>query len=135
MTAPEGAFYSAQDADSEGVEGKFFVWDYQEVIDILGAEQGRIFCHCYDVTESGNWEGKNILNLPLRFDECAEELDLTVDELTRSLAESRQKLFEVRSRRVWPGRDDKVLTSWNAMMVDTFAVASRVLDEPRYADT
>lgn len=134
MTAENGAFYSTQDADSEGVEGKFFVWDHAEVMALLGPVRGKLFCHCYDVTPEGNWEGKNILHLPLRFDECADELEVDVDTLMRTLRECRQVLFEARSKRVWPGRDDKILTSWNAMMIDAFASAAPILEEPRYTE-
>lgn len=133
MTSSDGAFFSTQDADSEGEEGKFFVWSAQEIVDILGEEDAEIFSACYDVTRHGNWEGHNILNRPRPLDEVADELELTPADLTARLETSRQKLFEVRSQRIAPGRDDKILVAWNGMMIAALAQAARVLDQPQYA--
>lgn len=122
MTSPEGPFYSTQDADSEGVEGRFFVWDRAEVMSVLGDEAGHTFCYAYDVSEAGNWEHSNILHLAKPMDQTAKLLGITEEELRRQLALGREKLFEVRSLRIAPGRDEKILTSWNGMMIDTLAV-------------
>ena len=122
MTSPEGPFYSTQDADSEGVEGKFFVWSRNEVIDLLGEELGGVFCYAYDVTEAGNWEESNILHLAKPLSQTAKLLSLTQEELATKLEQGRKKLFEARSKRIAPGRDEKVLTSWNGMMIDTLAI-------------
>ena len=132
MTSPDGAFYSTQDADSEGVEGKFFVWSRQEIEQILGDQEAELFCQIYNVTAEGNWEGHNILHLsrPLRDD--ARLSRMGEDELRRLLQASKQKLFEVRSQRVWPGKDDKILTAWNGLMIAAFAQAGAVLDNPAY---
>ncbi|QDU63713.1 Cellobiose 2-epimerase [Planctomycetes bacterium Pan216] len=134
MTSPEGGFHSTLDADSEGVEGKFFVWSKAEVDEALDPRRSEIFCSCYDVTAAGNWEGNNIPHLPRSLEECAKLHDLPVDELESILAECRRVLFERRTERIAPGRDDKILTAWNGMMIDAFAMAASVLDLPRYAE-
>lgn len=134
MTSPNGSFFSTQDADSEGVEGKFFVWSAREILDVLGEKDGQLFCVVYDVTEQGNWEGHAILHRPRSLDELAPILNRTPEELSHALAEMRRTLLEARSRRVAPGRDEKVLASWNGMMLDTMATAGRALDQPRYVE-
>jgi uncharacterized protein YyaL (SSP411 family) len=113
------AFYSTQDADSEGEEGKFFVWTPDEIRAVLGDEADRFF-KAYGVTERGNFEGKNILELKGSLEE------------REALAEVRRRLFEVREQRVHPGRDDKVLTSWNGLMLTAFAEAARALNRDDY---
>jgi uncharacterized protein len=123
MTSPEGPFYSTQDADSEGVEGKFFVWSKQEVLSILGEELGELACVLLDVTEHGNWEESNILQLIRPLEEVALMRRVTVEELQQKLATIRCKLFGERSKRIAPGRDEKILTAWNGMMIDALAVA------------
>jgi uncharacterized protein YyaL (SSP411 family) len=133
MTQAEGGFYATQDADSEGEEGKFFVWSEAEVLELLGSEDGRIFCYCYDVSAPGNWEGKNILNRPKLHDDAARVLKIDADELSQLLARCRAKLFDVRSKRIWPGRDDKVLASWNGMMISAISQGAMILDDPKYA--
>ncbi|HVX14495.1 MAG TPA: thioredoxin domain-containing protein [Pirellulales bacterium] len=132
MTAPEGGFYSTLDADSEGEEGKFYVWNPAEIEAVLGTERGGTFCRVYDVTPEGNFEGQNILNLPKTLDQCAHILGRDANDLAAELAESRAQLLEIRNGRVWPGLDDKVLVSWNGLMIDSLAYAAGVLDEPRY---
>jgi uncharacterized protein len=133
MTAPEGGFFSTQDADSEGEEGKFFVWTPQEIIEVLGAEAGRAFCEAYDVTPAGNFEhGHTILNRPRPLEQTARALGRDPVELARELDESSAKLLAVRSRRVRPGLDDKVIVAWNGLMIDALAYAGGALNEPRY---
>ncbi|MFO0945956.1 MAG: thioredoxin domain-containing protein [Planctomycetota bacterium] len=132
MTSPEGGFYSTQDADSEGEEGKFFVWSRSEIEKILGPENGKTFCIAYDVTDAGNWEGKNILHLPKPLDEVAGLLRMSVEELRRKMHDCRRQLYVVRTDRIAPARDEKILTAWNGMMVDSMATASMVLGEERY---
>jgi uncharacterized protein YyaL (SSP411 family) len=134
MTSPEGPFYSTQDADSEGEEGKFFVWSLEEVEQVLGKEKADVFSYVYDVTERGNWEEKNILHRSKTDEQDAKLLRISEAELRQVLAEGKAKLFDVRSRRVWPGRDEKVLTSWNGLMIAAFAQAAQVLDRPAYAE-
>ena len=133
MTQPEGGFYSTQDADSEGEEGKFFVWSHEEIEGILGAEDARLFNYRYDVTPEGNWEGQTILNRPKTDAQAAKVLNVDPPTLERVLARSRQTLFETRKTRVHPGRDDKVLVSWNGMMISACAAGAQVLGDQRYA--
>ncbi len=132
MTSPEGPFYSSQDADSEGEEGKFFVWSAHEVEESLGKDRAETFTYVYDVTPQGNWEGHNILHRTKTDSQDARLLHISEDELRRVLQDCKRELFTARSRRVWPGRDDKVLTSWNGLMIAAFAQAAQVLDDPAY---
>ena len=134
MTAPNGGFYSTQDADSEGVEGKFFVWKDAEIDQLLPESDAVLFKAAYDVSPAGNWEGSTILNRPRPLEDVADELAVSLEELNESLARSRQTLFDHRSRRIAPGRDEKILTAWNGMMISAFAQAALVLNEPRYLD-
>jgi len=121
MTSPDGGFYSTLDADSEGEEGKFYVWTRAEVLEILGDDEGRLFCELYDVTEGGNWEGHNILNLQ---GDPAPHAEL--------VARAKCKLYGVRSKRVWPARDEKILSGWNGWMLAAFAEAALAFE--RYDD-
>ncbi len=131
MRVDGGAFAASEDADSEGEEGKFYVWSWEELRSLLGDEIDD-FATAYGLSESGNWEGKNILHLPKSIVELAEQWDHDVTDVRRWLAEQRQKLLAVREKRVRPARDDKVILSWNAMMIDSLAESGRVLEEPRY---
>src|SRR6185503_11121901 len=116
MTAPEGGFYSATDADSEGEEGRFFVWTPAQVEEALGdAEAARRFCAYYDITAQGNWEGHNIPNVTGTGTHVAASLGLTPEQLEDAVARSRERVYEARARRVPPALDDKVLTAWNAL--------------------
>ncbi|QDU58561.1 thioredoxin domain-containing protein [Aeoliella mucimassa] len=134
MNDPDGGFYSAEDADSEGVEGKFYVWTVKQIRDILGGEAADLFCKVYDVTETGNFEGQNILNLPKTIAQQAALLGRDEQSLVDELAESRAKLLAVRGERVRPGLDDKVLVAWNALAIDAMARAGAALGESRYID-
>ncbi|MGA8943994.1 MAG: thioredoxin domain-containing protein [Thermoactinomyces sp.] len=136
MKSPEGAFYSAEDADSEGVEGKFYVWTPGEIAEVLGEDDARIFCRVYGVTEEGNFERQtSILNqIGVRLDEVAKAFGLSLEELQQKLARCRQQLFTAREKRVHPGKDDKILTSWNGLMIAALARGARVLGEMKYAD-
>jgi len=134
MTSPEGAFYATLDADSEGEEGKFYVWSHAEVMEILGADEGRAFCALYDITERGNWEGHNILNVPRDPESVAADLGMTVERLAEIAARGKCKLYGVRSQRVWPGRDEKRLAGWNGWMLAAFAEASLAFDKESYRD-
>jgi len=130
MLHPEGGFYSTQDADSEGEEGKFFVWTEDEAMQILGEEAGQIFCRVYDVSEFGNFEGKNILHPVLTLEQAARFFRKEVSEVERVIAEAKKKLFAEREKRVKPFRDEKILASWNGLMLSGLAEASRILDSP-----
>jgi uncharacterized protein YyaL (SSP411 family) len=133
MTSPEGPFYSTQDADSEGEEGKFYVWSAQEIEQVLGKERAELFTYVYGVTPEGNWEGRNILHRTRRDEQDARMLRLPEAELRRVLEDCKRELFAVRGRRVRPGRDEKVLTSWNGLMIAAFARAAQALGNPDYA--
>ncbi len=124
MTSPDGAFYSTLDADSEGEEGKFYVWSRDEVMSIVGEDDGKIFCELFDVTGRGNWEGKNILHVVGN--------DHTLNEHRELVLRAKCKLYGARSERVPPGRDEKVLAGWNGWMLAAFAEACLAFD--RYAD-
>ena len=132
MVSPEGGFYSTQDADSEGEEGKFFIWTTDEIETALLAEDARLFMLYYDVTKAGNFEGKNILHVEQDAQTVADKAQVNLETLQASLKRSREMLFELREKRVKPGRDEKILTSWNGLMLRSFAEAARYLDRPDY---
>ena len=132
MTAPNGGFYSTQDADSEGEEGKFFTWTKAEIESALLPEDALLFMPYYDVTEQGNFEGKNILHVAQDAETVAAQADVSLETLQDSLKRSRAMLFKVREQRVKPGRDEKILTSWNGLMLRSFAEAARYLSRPDY---
>lgn len=133
MTDRSGGFYSSEDADSEGVEGKFYVWTKDEVFDILGEPDGSVFCEFFDVTGEGNFEdGKSILNTPRSLEQFAKETGRSTEELSRTINSSRRKLFNARERRVRPGRDDKTLAAWNGLMLTAFAEAANILGRDDY---
>ena len=133
MTSKEGGFYSAQDADSEGEEGKFYVWKKSEIKEILGKDADT-FCLFYDVTDGGNWEGKSILCNNVNLSSVAFQAGISEDQLRQNLDSNAKKLLDVRSKRIAPGLDDKVLTSWNALMITAFAKGYRVTNEKKYLD-
>ena len=121
MMSPDGGFYSAEDADSEGIEGKFYVWSYDEIIYILGKTDGIKFCRQFNVTKKGNFEGSNILNL------IGSE-NITIDDNIL------RKLFKYRKKRIHPHKDDKILTSWNGLMIASLSVAGKVLKNEKYIE-
>ncbi|MEJ7617547.1 MAG: thioredoxin domain-containing protein [Pyrinomonadaceae bacterium] len=133
MTDPAGGFYSAQDADSEGVEGKFFVWTLEEVREVIGDESDAdLFCAYYDVTREGNFEGQNILNVPRSAGEIAAQAEVSVERLMEAISRGKSLLFAARALRVKPGRDEKILTAWNGLMLASFAEAAVILDRADY---
>ncbi|MCF7620072.1 thioredoxin domain-containing protein [Bacillus sonorensis] len=135
MTDERGAFFSALDADTEGVEGKYYIWSKDEITETLGDELGSLYCAVYDITDEGNFEGFNIPNLIYTsFEQVRDEFSLTETELQNKLEEARQKLFEKRRGRIYPHVDDKVLTSWNALMIAGLAKASKVFEAPEYLE-
>ncbi len=134
MTSPEGGFYSTQDADSEGEEGKFFLWRPDEVRTVLGDRDGDPFCKYYDVTKQGNFEGKNILNIPQDLETVASAAGIEPDALAEKLARGKRLLYEVREKRIKPGRDDKAITSWNGLMMLSFIGAAAVLERQDYLE-
>ncbi len=132
MTSPEGGFYSTQDADSEGEEGKFFLWTPDEVEALLPAQDAALFMHYYDVTKRGNFEGKNILHVQQDAQSVADQAQVSVAELQAVLERSRAALFAAREQRIKPARDEKILTSWNGLMLRSFAEAARHLGRADY---
>jgi uncharacterized protein len=134
MMDAETGFYAALDADSEGEEGRFYVWSKDEVEALLG-DDAALFCACYDVTEAGNWEHKNILRLKISLSAFAEQQGLTEAALLEQLQPMKEKLLEARSRRVRPGLDDKCLLGWNALMNIAYAKAFAVLGTDAYRET
>ncbi len=133
MTSPEGGFYSALDADSEGEEGRFYLWD-EAVIDALVGDDAALVKAAYGVSEAGNFEGRNILERPLDDAALAERFGLEPGEVGARLEAARSLLLEARAVRVRPGLDDKILTSWNGLMIGAYADAGRALNRPDYLD-
>ncbi|OHB52339.1 MAG: hypothetical protein A2Y12_19420, partial [Planctomycetes bacterium GWF2_42_9] len=134
LGADAGGFYSAEDADSEGKEGKFYVWDAKEIDAILGKADGAVFNYYYGVTKEGNFEGANILHVNAMLMDLEERYDLDPDAAINLLEKCRRKLFEARRRRVRPGRDEKIITCWNALMISALALGGTVLKEPAYLE-
>jgi uncharacterized protein len=132
MCSPAGGFYSSQDADVDGEEGTYYLWTRREVEDLLGSRDGEIFCKFFGISESGNFEGKNILNIPSDPNEVSASLGITVEELEKVIADCRRMLREARDKRTKPRRDEKILASWNGLMLKSFAEAARVLKRPDY---
>ena len=134
MTDPSGGFYSSQDADSEGEEGKFFVWTPDEIRQVLGEETGDLVGGFFGSTEAGNFEGMTIFNIPQPPERFAEEYGIPLEDLLATVKSSKEDLRLVREQRVHPMRDDKVLSSWNGLMLRAFAEAAQVLDRRDYLD-
>ncbi|WP_045234320.1 hypothetical protein, partial [Deinococcus pimensis] len=142
MRSPEGGFFSAQDADSEGIEGKFFVWTPDEVRALLPGPDAEIVIRSYGITEAGNFQDphhpefgrRTVLSVVSSPEAVARDMDLSGDEVRERLARARLRLLDAREERVHPGTDDKVLTSWNGLALGAFAEAARVLGEAHYAD-
>jgi uncharacterized protein YyaL (SSP411 family) len=133
MRHADGGFFSSYDADSEGVEGKFYVWNPPEIEDVLAQDAG-LFKLYYDVTDEGNWEGNSILNVPRPLPELAELLEEDEDALWAKLDAARKILYAERAKRVWPGLDDKIVTSWNGLMLASFAEAGRLLKRSDFTE-
>ncbi len=135
MTDPQGGFYSAEDADSEGEEGTFYVWTPAQIESVLGRETGALFSRFYDVTAAGNFEGgRSILHQWIDLESFAKDRRMAPETLQIRLAEAERRLFDAREQRARPHRDDKILTAWNGMMITTMAYAGAVLEAPRYTE-
>ncbi len=132
MTSIEGGFYSATDADSEGVEGKYFVWGLDEIKHVLSKEDAKLVIDLFAITEPGNFEGRNILYLPVSLRDYALNHHLPYEELTRQVDSIRTRLAAYRSKRIPPLRDDKIILAMNGMMISTLTLAADILDEPAY---
>ncbi len=134
MTHEEGAFFSAEDADSEGREGLFYTWSLKEVQKILGDEESKEFLEFYDMSPRGNFEGRNVLHTSLTEEEFSLEHKINVATLRRQLEEQRRKLWTEREKRVHPLKDDKVLSAWNGLMISALTEAAAAFDEQSYLD-
>lgn len=142
LTSPEGGFYSSEDADSEGLEGKFYIWTVEQIREVLDESAAALFCSHYGVSDFGNWSHpgdehvphgpKNILHVSRSVEAIARLTDVAEEAVEASLADSREKLFAVREMRIRPGLDDKILCGWNGLMIGALAKVGAVLDEPRY---
>ena len=132
LSAPEGGFYAAWDADSEGVEGKYYVWSREEVAEVVGAEDADLVIAALGVTPAGNFEGANILTRPWSRAELATRFKLAPDQVAPTLAAAFDRLLQVRARRVPPHRDDKVIVAWNGLAITALAIGAQVLGERRY---
>ncbi len=134
MQSPEGGFYCAQDADSEGIEGIFFTWTPAQVTDVIGKDAGDIFCRAYGITPDGNFEeGMSIPHIEKPFEYLAGDLSMSLPELEKILEDGRKKLLEVREKRVHPLKDDKILVAWNGLMMAALARGAQALGEMSYA--
>ena len=142
MTSPEGGFYSAEDADSEGVEGKFYLWTQEQVRQVLGNEEAHFVAQVFNIEKDGNYmaettgkkNGDNILHLRKPIEEIASDLNLSQQDFQARLKVARQKLFSYRNKRVHPLKDDKILTDWNGLMIAALAKGAQAFDEPQYAE-
>jgi uncharacterized protein YyaL (SSP411 family) len=142
MVSPEGGFYSAEDADSEGEEGKFYLWREEEIRQILSKEEAEAVIKIYNISKEGNFEeeasrrktGKNIFHLRKPLTEIILELRMPLEETLKLLENARQKLFLEREKRVHPHKDDKILTDWNGLMIAALARAAQVLEKPEYLE-
>jgi len=140
MTSPEGGFYSAEDADSEGVEGKFYVWTKEEIYNLLNDKDAKLISNVFNVEDEGNYleeatkkkMGRNILHLKKPFSNLAENMGINENELKQKLEELRKKVFKQRENRIHPGKDDKILTDWNGLMIAALAKGSRILGDNKY---
>jgi uncharacterized protein len=136
MKHPDGGFYSAQDADSEGEEGKFYVWDKREIESIISNKTAAdIFCEHYGVTQGGNFEGKNILNVRVPITSLAKKYEKTPELMAQTVKDASIMLLAEREKRVKPGRDEKILTSWNGLMISGFAKGFAISGEAKYLQT
>jgi len=132
LRTEQGGFYSSLDADSEGEEGKFYVWTREQIADLLGKDDGTVFCEVFGVTEFGNFEGSSVLHLKDSPEKLAEKYKLTVEQLWSKLEPMREKLLDKREMRIRPSRDEKVLTSWNSLMISALVDGYRILQDPKY---
>ena len=134
MLDPKGGFYSTQDADSEGEEGKFFVWTAEEINRVIGESEGEIFCRMYDVGEPGNFEGKSILHPILTVDQAGKLFRKEPRDIEAIVARAKEKLFAEREKRVKPFRDEKIITAWNGLMLSGLAEAIKLSENPAWID-
>ena len=134
MIDQDGGFYSSMDADSEGIEGKYYVWKQSEIKEVLTKEESDIFSQYFDITEKGNWEGNSIPHIVMKKSSLSNLLKIREEDIIESLERSRIKMKEHRASRIPPGTDDKVIVSWNALMISSLAKVSYALGKKEYFD-
>ena len=134
MTHTDGGFYSAEDADSEGYEGWFYTWPFEEIQKVLGMKESELFFEYYNITSEGNFEGRNILNTPMRLEEFAEKHKKDMEELTTLFLEKKHQLWKEREKRIHPLKDDKILLSWNGLIIHSLVQAGSAFSEKSYLD-
>ncbi len=134
MHMQNGGFYSAEDADSGGIEGLHYTWTRSEVLSVLGEEDGTLFCEFYGIYEHGLVEGRSVMHMVSSLDEFCEARNFNKQEVEKSLQKSKHELFKERKKRLMPLKDDKIITSWNGLMIHAFVEAGFYLDEPEYLD-
>jgi len=132
MRHPSGGFFSATDADSEGEEGKFFVWTPKQVRELVASDDAELVCRYWDITDDGNFEGHSIAHMTLSIEQVARLFGRSLEDAGAAIARARRALYDARLSRTPPLRDEKILTSWNALMLGTFAQAGRILGEERF---
>ena len=132
MTGPEGGFYSALDADSEGEEGKFYVWTPAQIREVLDSKNAELFCTAFDISEEGNFEGANIAHPVQSHEDLAKQFAMETTDVRQALGDSKVRLLEAREKRVRPGTDDKVITAWNGMMIGAMALGYQITGDKRY---
>ena len=132
MLATDGGFYAALDADSEGVEGKYYVWSKKEIDELLGEERSKFFCKMFNVNEDGNWEHTNVLWMPETITDIAAQLNISVDDLKENITASSKILFKERNKRIRPGLDDKILLGWNALMITALCKCYAAIGDDSY---
>ncbi len=134
MTHPEGGFYSAEDADSEGHEGMYYTWTQDEIRKVLSLGESEIFCHYYGITSEGNFEGRNVLYIPHPLEEFAQLHNSPVEKIVQILTSAKEKLLKSRKLRERPFKDDKIIVSWNGLMIDAMIKASSALKKPTFKE-
>lgn len=135
MEHPEGGFYCSEDSDAGGIEGAYYTWFFEEVLDVLGLENGLLFCEYYSVSKEGDFHGKNILHTPLSLSEFAEKKEMSKGELEQLFEVQRDLLLKERRKRIRPFKDKKILSSWNGIMIHSLAEAARILQDGKYLES
>ncbi|NDC24732.1 MAG: thioredoxin domain-containing protein, partial [Proteobacteria bacterium] len=135
MTHSQGGYFSTEDADSEGIEGKFYVWSLSEVESILDKETAQLFCEAYGITKHGNWEENNILHLPTELSQFCQNKNIELAWLEDSLEKAKRKLLDQRNHRIAPNRDEKIIVSWNGLMIEAMAFSFQVLGDTNYLES
>lgn len=134
MTSTEGGFYSSEDADSEGVEGKFYVWTYKEIRESIDPDIFEPFCMHFGISQGGNFEGKNILNIETSISNLSRKFSIPEEELDLKIHGAVQKLYKIRLQRPRPGRDEKILASWNGLMISGFVDGYKITGDNKYLE-